>query len=180
VLTITVPGEEHYNEENHEFFTVGDFELDLEHSLVSLSKWESKFKTPFLVADQKTDEQILYYIECMIVTPNFPPEVLPRLSQENLDAIHEYIDDSMTATWFNEPPNGRRSSETITSELVYYWMFSQGIDKECEKWHLNRLFTLLKIFNLKNAKPKKMSRSEIAQRNRELNAQRRAQLQTSG
>lgn len=175
MLRIVVPKAEYFDDEAQQFIMDGDV-LELEHSLVSLSKWEQKFKKPFLVEGDKTDEEILYYIECMIISPDFPADVLMRLSQENLKDINDYIDDPATATWFNDSSTPSRTSETITSELIYYWMLSQGVPKECEIWHLNRLTTLLRIFNVKNSKPKKMTRAEL----RRINEQRRAQYETTG
>jgi len=116
----------------------------------------------------------------MILTPNFPPEVLQKLSQENIDKINNYIEAKMTASWITEVSNTPRSREVITSELIYYWMVAFTIPFECENWHLNRLFTLIKICNVKNSKPVKRSRSDMAARQRELNAQRRAQLGSQG
>lgn len=180
MLTIVVSGDVHFNESTEEFFTVGDVTLQLEHSLVSLSKWESFYEKPFLDKREKTSEEVLEYIKFMTLTEDFPPEVFGRLTDKNILAINQYINAKQTATWFAEIPNNSRSSEVVTSELIYYWMISASIPLECENWHLNRLFTLLRIFTIKNGKPKKMSRSEIAQRNAALNAQRREQYRTSG
>lgn len=180
MLTITVGATDVYDEPSGKFSIQGGIELQLEHSLVSVSKWESKFEKPFLGKGEKTWEETLAYIQYMVLTPNPPEDFLEKLSKENLETIHAYIDRKMTATWFSDQPGAPRSREVITSELVYYWMTVFNIPFECENWHLNRLFTLIRICNVKQAKPKKMSRGEIMQRNRELNAQRKAQLGTRG
>ena len=181
MLTIIVEGAELYDEENQEFKKeTEDVVLELEHSLAALSKWESKWEKPFLGDDKKTTEETLSYIECMTLTPNIPPEIYPKLTNKNLLEINAYIDRKMTATWFSEEPNAKKNSEKITAELVYYWMSQLNIPFECENWNLNRLFTLIKIANIKQSKPKRMSRNEILQRNRQLNEQRRAKLGTTG
>lgn len=180
MLTITVGGSDVYDESTGSFGTQGGDELQLEHSLVSLSKWESEFEKPFLGKEPKSSEEVLAYIGHMIVTPNPPRDILQKLSEKNLQEINAYIDRKMTATWFSEQPGAPAAREVITSELVYYWMTVFQIPFECERWHLNRLFTLIRICNIKQAKPKKMSRAEMARRNRELNAQRKAQLGTTG
>jgi len=180
MLTIIVGAIDVFDEETQAFGTQGGDKLQLEHSLVSLSKWESIYEKPFLAINEKTSEEILAYIECMVLTINPPEDFLNKLSQENFEQINTYIESKTTATWFAEQPRAPQSREIVTSELIYYWMTVFQIPFTCETWHLNRLFTLIRICNVKQAKPKKMSRSEVAHRNRELNEQRRAQLGTTG
>lgn len=179
MLTIKVVVQESYNESTNEFLS-DEVVLELEHSLVSLSKWESHYEVPFLSSKDKSREQIMWYIEAMILGPKIPPEIFQRLSQENIDSINAYINAKMTATWFNDRHGQIPSREIITAELIYYWMFSMGIPKECEEWHINRLLTLIKVFNHKNAPPKKMNKQEAAQQRQVLNAQRKAKLGTRG
>jgi hypothetical protein len=180
MLKIIVPGTEMFDDKTQEFTTVDDITLELEHSLVSLSKWESIHEIPFLGRDKKSTEHVVDYIRCMSLVDNIPEEVYTNLSEQNFTEINEYIDAKMTATWFNEAPGAPKSREVITAELVYYWMTVFDIPFECQYWHLNRLFTLIRVCNVKSAKPTKMSRSELAARNRELNEQRKAQLGTRG
>lgn len=180
MLILVVPGDEMFDEESNTFVTVNDVTLKLEHSLVSLSKWESKHEIPFLNKEEKTTDQVIDYIRYMTITQKVPDEVYSRLSEDNFEEVQEYIDAKMSATWFNEPPGAPQSKEVITAELIYYWMVVFEIPFECEKWHLNRLFTLIRICNIKQSKPMKMSRSEIVARNRELNEQRKKQLGTKG
>lgn len=180
MLRILVPMTEAYDESNQMFVPQDLVALELEHSLVSLSKWESEFEKPFLGEKDKTGEEILGYVKAMTITPDIPEEVFLKLTPDNIDRINKYIDARMSATWFSESPGAPKSRDVITSELIYYWMTVFQIPFECERWHLNRLFTLIRICNIKQAKPKKMSRAEIAARNRELNAQRKAQLKTTG
>jgi hypothetical protein len=180
MLTIVVPGVELFDEQSQEFTTRDDVTLELEHSLVSLSKWESIYKKPFLGTADKTTAEVIGYIKVMTLTPEVPEEIFQKLSATNIKAINDYIDDDMTATWFHEAPGAPKSREVITSEVIYYWMIAFNIPFECERWHLNRLFTLIRVCGIKQAKPQKMSRSQIAAQNRELNAQRRAQYNTTG
>ena len=178
MLKIMLGAVDSYDEEANQFIMTGGTPLELEHSLVSLSKWESKHKKPFISSD-KTSEETLSYIECMVVTPDFAPEDLQKLTEANVNAVKDYIADKMTATWFAKEGESK-SREIITAEVIYYWMVELSIPFECQHWHLNRLLTLVKVCNLKKTPPKKMSRRELADRNRQLNAERRASLGTRG
>lgn len=180
MLRIIVEEQELFNETTETFETVSSVVLDLEHSLVSLSKWESEYQKPFLSSKDLTNEEMLGYLRAMILTPDVDSDILYKLSKTNLDAIQDYINSTQSATTFGVLPDRRGPGEIITSELIYYWMVAFNIPFECQSWHLNRLFSLIRICNIKNSKPRKMSRTEIAQRNRELNAQRRAELGTKG
>lgn len=182
MLKLTVGGEEFYDEVNEEFIVKDSFTLKLEHSLLAIAKWEQQFQKPFLGSDKKTKEETLAYIEAMIIDDDYPEDILEHLSLENLSKVSEYVDSPATATTFsdfsNKKPKGPR--QVITSELIYYWMVAATIPLECERWNLNRLFALLRICEIKSSKPKKMPKNEIAARNRALNEQRKAQLNTSG
>lgn len=181
MLELHVLGQEFYNEETEEFTSIDDYTLLLEHSLSSLSKWESKYKKPFLSNTEKSFEETLAYVEFMILNKNYPKDICSRLNNEHFTKINTYIESSESATTFNNTQTqGRRNSETITSELVYYWMVAFNIPFECQFWNLNRLFTLIQICNIKNAPPKKMSTREIASKNHALNQQRKQALGTSG
>lgn len=181
MLKLHIEQTEHYDEENKTFVMMGGRTLELEHSLLSLSKWESKHQKPFLSTDQKTTEEILDYIRCMILSPDVPSDVIKSLTQMHLDAINDYINSKESATTFGVMPEQNKGrGEVITSELIYYWMVAFNIPFEVETWHLNRLFSLIRVCNVKSQKPKKMSRHEIAQQNRALNEQRKKQFGTSG
>ncbi len=180
MLNITIPACEYWEEEHELFVTAKEQKLQLEHSLISLSKWESKWCKSFLSKDNKTNEETIDYIKCMTLTQNVEEEVYLRLSAENMDRINTYIAAPMTATYFAKDKTGRGSRETVTSELIYYWMIALNIPFECQKWHLNRLLTLIRVCNVKNQPPKKMGRRELLSRNAQLNAKRRSQLHTKG
>lgn len=180
MLTITVGATEVFDDKTQMFGLQGGFELQLEHSLVSLSKWETIHEKPFLNAEKKTSEEILSYIDCMVVGEKPPGEFLSQLSEANLSAINEHIAAKKSATWFSEQAGKSGNGEIITSELIYFWMSAFKIQSVGETWHLNRLFTLIRIAMLKQQKPKKMSQAEIARRHRDLNAQRKAALGTTG
>lgn len=145
--------------------------LQLEHSLVSLSKWESKWHKPFLSKDKHTDEETVDYIRCMTITQNVDPEVYTHITDEQILQVNEYINNPMTATTFpKERKGGQVSNEQTTSELIYYWMVSFNIPAEYQKWHLNRLLTLIKVCEVKNAPNKKMSQHDIMAQNKARNA----------
>lgn len=179
MLKITISGSENYNEDTNEFTTTKDVNLQLEHSLVSVAKWEAAWNRPFLTSDEKTSEETLDYIRCMTITQNIRGEHYNNMTNDQIKKIYEYIDAPMTATTLPKQ-TGRGSREIVTSELIYYWMFTYNIPMECQKWHLNRLLTLIQVCNIKNQPEKKMSRSAIASRNRELNNQRRQAMNTKG
>lgn len=182
MLQITIPlSPEGWDEEKQEFVEPRTKVLQLEHSLVSLSKWESKWCKPFFSKKEKTEEETIDYIKCMTITQNVDPEVYDHLTPSIIKQIEEYIEAPMTATYFSDDKSrGRGANEQITAELVYYWMIALNIPFECQKWHINRLLTLIRVCNIKNQPPKKMSRREIMSRNAALNAARRKQLNTKG
>lgn len=180
MLQITVPAGEFFDEETNEFVIVKEQTLQMEHSLVSLSKWEAKWNKAFLGKSEKSTEEMIDYFKCMTITKNVDPLVYLCLSQENIDAISQYINAPMTATTIREIQHGPSSRETVTSELIYYWMISLNIPFECQKWHLNRLITLIRVCQVKTQPPKKMSRGEVMRQNASLNAARRRKLHSRG
>ena len=180
MLYITVPGREFYNEATNEFITVKDQTLQLEHSLVSLSKWESKWCKPFLTKKEKSYEEIVDYIRCMTLTQNVNPLVYQCLTTDNIDQINKYIESPMTATRFRPTEDRASDRDPVTAEYIYYLMITFNIPFECQKWHLNRLQALIEVCNRKNGTKKPMSKSELAKRNTELNNLRRKQLGTRG
>lgn len=179
MLRLIVPEKELYDERTGLFVRTKKQVLQLEHSLVSLSKWESKWHKPFLSKNEKSGEEMLDYIRCMTITQNVPDEVYFALDTNELIKINDYLNDSMTATTITKQ-QGKSRGEIITSEIIYYWMISLQIPFECEKWNLNRLLTLIEVCNIKNSPGKKMSKSEIMRRNRTLNAARKQQMHTRG
>lgn len=178
MLTIHVPGRELFDNRTQQFVETKDQVLVLEHSLVSLSKWESKWKKPFLSKEDRTYEEMLDYVRCMTITQNVNPDVYLALTRVNMQAINNYIQDPMTATTFRNKKGSSR--EIITSEIIYYWMIALGIPFECQKWHLNRLLTLINVCSIKNTPEKKMSKADAMNQQRSLNAMRRAKLHSKG
>ncbi|MDD2300920.1 MAG: hypothetical protein PHU69_14965 [Fermentimonas sp.] len=180
MLRITIPSIEQWDENKQEFVSTKEQTLSLEHSLVSLSKWESKWCKAFLTKDEKSSEETLDYIKFMTFTQNVDSEVYNYLTNGNIREINDYIEAPMTATYFSDEKTSKTSREQVTAELIYYWMIALNIPFECQKWHLNRLLTLIKVCNIKNQPPKKRNKKEIMSRNAALNATRRKQLNTKG
>lgn len=180
MLQITIPAVELFDETHNEFITTEEQTLQLEHSLVALSKWESRWHKAFLTGKEKTNEETLDYIRCMTVTPNVDPKTFLCLSQDNLDQIDKYIQSPMTATVFSENKNSKGSKEVVTAEVVYHWMIALNIPPEYDKWHLNRLLTLIRVCEIKNSPPKKMGKRETMSRNAALNAANRKRFNSRG
>lgn len=171
---------EGWDEAKQEFVAGKTQTLTLEHSLVSLSKWESKWCKPFLTKETKSTEETIDYIRCMTLTQNVDIEMYKYISNENITAVNSYIEAPMTATWFSDDKEAKPSKEQITAELIYYWMISLGVPFECQKWHLNKLLTLIKVCNVKNQPAKKKNMKEIMSRNAAINAARRKQMNSNG
>ena len=181
MLRIEIPiSPEGWDAEKEEFVESKVQTLQLEHSLVSLSKWESKWCKPFFSTDDKTYEEVLDYIKCMTLTQNVKPEVYKYLTEKNINEITDYINAPMTATTFNETSTKGRGRDIITSELIYYWMITFNIPVEFQKWHINRLLTLIRVCEIKNSPGKKMSSEENTSQYAALNAARKKKLNTKG
>ena len=183
MLTIKISSKEGFDDKNNRFISVPECTICVEHSLVSISKWESKWHKPFLSDSEKTDAELRDYIRCMTITQNVKDEVYETLSVEELKAINDYIGDSMTATTITDRrPESQRSHKIITSEQIYSWMVNYRIPFECQRWHLNRLLTLIRILNIENdtGKGKYMSRRAATSSNAALNAARRKATGSKG
>ena len=178
MYNLILPGQESFNESTGEFVQGEDKIYPIEHSLVSLSKWESKYEKPFLSKEEKTPEEVVDYI-IMMSDNKLTVEDLNTLPSESIDDLMKYLESKQTATWFSKQDD-KPSREIITAELIYFWMISFNIPVEFENWHINRLMTLIRVCSEKNAPPKKRSKADIMARNRELNRQRRAKMNTEG
>lgn len=182
MLRLTIPKTELWNETTSTFEYTEEVVVDLEHSLVSLSKWESFYEKPFLSEEPKTREETRYYIGCMCLG-EFPSDLtLSRITDAQIQEVDDYISKRHTATWFNEPKTSYRQTNktVVTAEVIYYWMVSLQIPFECEYWNLNRLITLVRVINNKNQPQKKMSRNEAMTQARRLNEERKQQYNTRG
>lgn len=180
MLYLTVKGRELYDSERNRFIDVKTQTIQLEHSLVSISKWEARWKKPFLSNKTMTVEETVDYIRCMTITQNVNPYLYFCIDDDNVKEVTAYVYDPMTATWFSKDEKKSPNRAVYTSEVIYWQMITLGIPFECQKWHLNRLLTLIHVCNEKNAPPKKLSGRELANRNRALNAARRKKYNSRG
>ena len=179
MLQITIPAmNDLWDERNQQFLSIKETTIQLENSLLSISKWESKWNKSFINTKDKTEDELIDYIKCMTITKNVDPNIYVCLTAENIQEIVNYINAPMTATTIRD--TGKSNHEIVTSELIYYWMISLNIPVKFEKWHLNRLITLIRVCSIKNQPAKKMSRGEIMQRNAALNAARKKRWNTKG
>ena len=180
MLEIVIPLIEFWDEKNEVFVYADEQKLQIEHSLLAISKWESKWHKPFLTKSDKTLAEFVDYIRCMTITENVDPEIYNRLTAKNIQEIEEYMGDSMTASTVPEEKNTPHNREQVTSELVYYWMLSLGIPPEYETWHFNRLIILIRICNFKNRPPKKHSKRDIYSRHAAINAANKKRFNSKG
>ena len=180
MLQVVVPEVEFFDEGSQKFISIQETKLNLEHSLISLSKWESKWHKPFLDDNDKTTEELIDYIRCMTINSNVDPKVYMGLTSSVIDSVNDYIHDPMTATWFNDPDSPKKSRQIITSEVLYGWMVQFGIPFECEKWHLNRLITLIRVCTINNSPKKKMPMKKVVEDRKALNEKRKQEMKTKG
>ena len=180
MLTLEIDGGELFDERTYEFVNIPKRTITLEHSLLSVSKWESKWKKPFMTASDKTFEETIDYVRCMTLEKNVDPTIYNYLTSEHIQMVNDYITDSMTASVVSDSNRPKNTGKFVTSELIYSWMFALRIPKECEKWHLNRLLMLIRIMDEQQQPKRKMKRNDVYRQNAELNRARRAKYGTSG
>lgn len=181
MLQLTITAQEFFNEETQEFIQIKPVTIQMEHSLVSISKWEAKWHKPFLTEDNKTDEELVDYLRCMTITQNVNPYAYYAVSNEQLKQVRAYISDPMTATTFRKDENKPKGKkQIITSEVIYYQMIALNIPMECQKWHLNRLMTLIRVVAIKNQPEKKMKSGDQIRQYADLNNMRRAAMRSKG
>lgn len=181
MLQLTITAQEFFNEETQEFIQIKPVTIQMEHSLVSISKWEAKWHKPFLTEDNKTDEELVDYLRCMTITQNVNPYAYYAVSNEQLKQVRAYISDPMTATTFREDKNkSKGKKQIITSEVIYYQMIALNIPMECQKWHLNRLLTLIRVVAIKNQPKEKMKSGDQIRQYADLNNMRRAAMRSKG
>lgn len=180
MLVLEIQGDEMWDEANSQFVYGEPLVLHLEHSLYAIAMWEAKWQVPFLDNKELTDEQLIDYIACMSENPLTEDE-LSKLRPSHIKQVSDYMANKMSATWFSDrDKKAPGSSEVVTAELVYYWMAALQIPFSCDKWHFNRLMTLIRIASIKNQPPKKMSKSATVAQNNALNKARRAKMHSKG
>lgn len=180
MIQVTIPGGELFDSKTNEFVNFKTTTVSLEHSLISISKWEAKWKKPFFKNEERSLDEIVDYIACMSLNPNIDHRIFHKISSAEVRRVSDYISDPMTATTFNELEDFKNNKQIVTSELIYYWMIAYNIPFECQKWHINRLLTLIRICGIKNAPPKKTSKAEMMRKRAQINAERRSKLHTKG
>lgn len=189
MLNIDIPKGKEWDDDLQKFVSHDELHLSLEHSLISISRWESKWHKPFLDDKEKTEEELFDYIRCMCVTQNVTIDKIKELPKEAVAQINQYINDEYTGTHFTDyrknQKNRNSRNEIMSSERIYYSMIAYNIPFSCEKWHLSRLMTLIRVcqFEAERQDPKsknKMSLNDIYARNRALNEQRRKAWHTKG
>ena len=183
MLRITIPSGEYWDERRQEFIESEGQTILLEHSLVSLARWEAHWKKPFLSKEKKSRAETIDYIRCMTITEGVDKMIYETLSDDVINLVSSYINEPMTATTFSDDgkPGKGGSREIVTAEIIYYWMVALQIPFEpCQNWHLNRLLTLVRVCNIKNQPKKKANPRDIMSRNAKLNAERRKRLGTTG
>lgn len=180
MLKLRVQSKEWFDEKKSEFITFDGADLELEHSLKAIREWEGKWERPFFSDKQMTKAEFIDYVRCMTLNKVDKLAYL-SLSNANVREIQKYLEKKHTATWFSNKQNTpKRRNETVTAELVYYWMTELGIPYTCESWNFNTLMTLIEVCNRKNAKPSKRNSSDILSEQAKLNAERRKRLNTKG
>ena len=181
MLQLTIPiSPEYWDDEKEVFVPPETITVEMEHSLLSISKWEERWHKAFLTKKEKTTEETIDYLRCMTITPNVDPDVWKNINKDHVDKVYEYINDPMTATTIREMPNTKKSSEVVTAELIYHWMIAANIPLDKESWHLNKLLTLIRVCAVKSSPPKKMSNQAILKQNAALNKARRQQHNSRG
>lgn len=179
MLKLIIPETELFDDRTGEFINIDRTALTLEHSLISISKWESNWEIPFINTRHKTKAQTIDYIKCMTITPNVNPNVYRCITNEHIRVVNEYIDKPMTATTFSDKNKGSRNKK-ITNEEIYYQMIELGIPVEFEKWHLNRLLTLIHVCTSYRTPGNKRSTSDIIRDHKAINAANRKRFNSKG
>lgn len=174
MFTIKIPPLEIFDDELEEFRQFGADEITFEHSLYTIARYEEATHKPYY--DTRSDEDNLFsYMPYMAIKPPKDPSAFFRIPQDELAKLKSWMEDSHTATWFSKDDDNSPEREIVTAELIYYWMTEYRIPFECERWHINRLMTLIQVCARKKSPPKQKSQAEIIREHRALNQKRRAE-----